>query len=245
MIPEIRIRIFRATDDPESSLKFIEGHKNILENHGIKKVSSATEAWLSNSSVYVIVMESLDKKKLHGGARIHVADGKTPLPIEEALQPIDPRISNVVKEYAKNKTAEFCGLWKTTEVGTLGVDTFYLIKAALVATEQLGLSSLFFLCSPLTLRLTKWIGCRVLTEIGNQGQFQYPTVNLTATAVVWEDIHTFEKCIDARRWSVEAEKQKILDLRKNPKKTVEEKLFSNQEIIVIHYDLEVRSKPSS
>ena len=82
MVTEIRIRAFRATDDYETCLKFYEGHKKVLENHGITKVTSSSHDWAFRNSVFVIVVESLDKSKLYGGARIHCADGINSLPIE-------------------------------------------------------------------------------------------------------------------------------------------------------------------
>ncbi len=81
---EILIRAFRATDDLETCQKFIDGHKNVLEHHGIIKVTSSNNEWAHNPAVFVIVVESVDGKKLYGGARVHAANGITKLPIEDA-----------------------------------------------------------------------------------------------------------------------------------------------------------------
>src|SRR3954467_15450120 len=109
MKTEISIRAFRATDDPETCEKFIEGHRKVLEHHGIAKVTSSNEEWAESSSVFVVVVEDLERKKLYGGARVHAADGRILLPIEEATKEFDERIMDYVRHYARNGTGELCG----------------------------------------------------------------------------------------------------------------------------------------
>ncbi len=89
---DIRIRAFRATDDPETCLKFIEGHRRVLSIYGLEKVTTNTDAWMYNPAIFVIVVESLDGQKLYGGARVQAADGIMPLPIEEATGEMDPKV---------------------------------------------------------------------------------------------------------------------------------------------------------
>src|ERR1700745_3592912 len=115
METEIRIRAFRAVDDSETCLKYILGHQKVLENHGIYNVTSSVVEWMYNAAVFVIVVESLDRTKLCGGARLHAADGKIPLPIEVATGEMDPRVYDYIRFYAKNGTGELCGLWNSIE----------------------------------------------------------------------------------------------------------------------------------
>ncbi|HRI21071.1 MAG TPA: hypothetical protein PLA68_08950, partial [Panacibacter sp.] len=117
---EIRIRAFRATDDYETCCKFYDGHKKVLENHGIYKVTSSTDEWMGSSSVFVVVVETMDGKRLYGGARVHASDGILPLPIEQATAEMDANILDYVKYYSLNGTGELCGLWNSVEVAGLG-----------------------------------------------------------------------------------------------------------------------------
>lgn len=187
METEIIIRAFRATDDKETCIKFIDGHRKVLENHGINKVTSSNDDWMYSKSVFVIVVETMDREKLYGGARIHAVDGIHPLPIEDATIGMDPKIYNVVRNFAVNGTGELCGLWNSMEVAGYGIGSLFPIRAALVILEQIGLQSVFFLCSPLTVRFNKWVGSRILTELGNNGTFYYPKLDLLATAVILEN----------------------------------------------------------
>src|SRR5476649_1860458 len=111
-VKEIRIRVFRAPDDPATCLKFIEGHRKVLSIYGIENITTNTEDWMFRHSIFVIVVESLEGK-LYGGARIQVADGLHPLPIEEATGKMDPRIYEIVRELARAGAAKLSGLWKT------------------------------------------------------------------------------------------------------------------------------------
>ncbi len=139
MLTSLRIRAFRANDDPATCAKFIEGHSKVLENHGIGKVTSSKDTWAESPSVFVIVVESLDGERLYGGARVHAADGKLQLPIEEATEYMDPNIYEIVKHNAKNGTGELCGLWNSKEVAGLGVGSLFPSRAAVVIANQIVL----------------------------------------------------------------------------------------------------------
>ena len=44
---------FKAVDDRERCLKFVEGHRQVLESIGVKKVTSANDKWMENPDVRV------------------------------------------------------------------------------------------------------------------------------------------------------------------------------------------------
>ncbi|QEC67027.1 hypothetical protein FRZ67_06855 [Panacibacter ginsenosidivorans] len=231
METELRIRAFRATDDFETCLKFYEGHKKVLENHGIYKVTSSTAEWIQSSSVFLIVVETLDGSKLYGGARIHAADGSMLLPIEQATSKLDPTILDYVRYYSMNGTGELCGLWNSVEVAGLGIGSLFPSRAAVVIAEQIGMSSLFSLCSPATVRFNQWIGSRVFTEVGNNGTFYYPKLDLLATAVFLDDVGELSKAHPRER-------QKMLYLRQNPASSMAETSPFKKNISVnVHYNL--------
>src|SRR6476469_3520280 len=97
--PVVRLRAFRAIDDPAACELFVEGHANVLTSIGVTKVTSSKNEWIHNPAAFVIIVESLDKKRIYGGVRIHVAGGSQPLPIEEATGALDPAIYNLVYQY--------------------------------------------------------------------------------------------------------------------------------------------------
>lgn len=232
MVTNICIRAFRAIDDYETCEKFYEGHRKVLENHGIAMVTTNNISWAHNPSVYVIVVESVEDQRLLGGARIHIADGVEQLPIEEATAPLDPKIREVVKTYAKSGAGELGGLWNSREVAGYGIGSLFSLRAAICICDQINISSLFFLCSPLTVRFNKWVGSRIITEIGNHGMFYYPKLDLLATAVVLEDAVNLPGAHPR-------EKEKIMEMQKKLNFESEEKSPFKKVTLKVIYKLEL------
>ncbi len=237
-INSIKIRAFRATDDPVSCDKFIEGHAHVLEVAGVKKVTSANHDWKYNPASFVIIVENEAGDRVLGGARLQCADGAHPLPIEIATSEFDQRIFDVVKHYSQNGTAELCGLWNSREVAGLGIGAFFSTRVGVVIAEQVGVESIFALCAPYTVKFAEKVGCRVLKSIGNNGTFYYPKLDLLATIVLLEDALTITQA-DA------AEQERIFNIRKNLKQVYTERSPIRDMEVNIHYDLEIKNiKPN-
>lgn len=227
---EIRIRAFRAIDDPATCQKFIEGHRRVLSIYGIENITSNTDDWVYRPSIYVIVVETIDGSKLYGGARIQIADGIHPLPIEEATGKMDPKIYEIVRKHAQKGAAELSGLWNSKEVAGFGIGSLFPSRVAVALATQIGINTFFSLCSPTTVRFKDWMGGRILEEVGNQGTFFYPKIDLLATAIYSDDMENLS--ITHPR-----EREKIMFLRNNPMHIANEvSPFKNREIR-IHYSL--------
>jgi hypothetical protein len=184
---KIVIKAFRAPDDKAACHKFVDGHMKVLKIYGITMITSANIEWFDDPDTYVILVESEDGEKVYGGARVQIAGGKYRLPIEKAVMTMDNHVSEVVNEYAKYGTAEFCGLWNSREVAGLGIGSMYLGRAAVAITRQLKLTTLFGLAAPATVKNSMRVGFEVATFLGNNGTFYYPKEDLIATAVIIND----------------------------------------------------------
>ena len=231
---DIRIRAFRATDDKETCLKFLQGHKKVLAIFGIENITTNVDSWILNPSIFVIVVEPMNGEKLYGGVRLQCVDGVTPLPIEDAVGKMDPKIHKVVRESGMTGAAEVSGLWNSKEVAGLGIGSFVPTRCTMVIAEQLGINNFFGLCAPATVRFNQWLGSDILTEVGNNGTFYYPKLDLLATAVIHRDLPNLEN-------AHLREKEKILALRKNLQCIVNEKSIFKNVHINIHYDLQISS----
>lgn len=234
MITEVRIRAFRALDDPEACLRFIEGHKKVLGNHGIDKVTSSNDTWASHRSVFVVVVESADGSRMFGGARVHAADGMNSLPIEGAVGPLDKAIYEMVRINSANGTGELCGLWNSIEVAGQGIGAIFASRAALAIATQIGLTTIFSLCSPVTVKFSEWQGGKVIKDIGNSGTFYYPKLDLLATAVFVKDMINMPD-------TAPMERERIMDLRANPRQVTSETypFRKGTSSILIDYDMVV------
>lgn len=209
----IIIRAFRAPESPQTCEKFIEGHRRLLELHyGIIKVTSAQNEWVHHKNTIVIVAENEDGSKVYGGARIQIADGEVPLPIETAIGKFDPKIHDMIIPY---KTSELCGLWNSMEVAGLGIGSVFMVRSGVAVSLLNQVDTVFMLCAPVTVKMGKRVGGDLETSLGDKGYFIYPKEDLIATVLTIKDTKTLSTAL-------ETEREKIFTLAKNPNMQITE-----------------------
>lgn len=228
--PVVRLRAFRAIDDPKACELFLEGHRHVLTSIGVEKVTSSKDEWTENPAAFVLIVESLDGKKVFGGARVHVAGGTEPLPIEQATGELDSSIFDLVWDFAQFGTGEICGLWNSREIAGYGIGSIFLTRAAVAVSTQIGLQSLFALCAPYTVKMAESVGYEIETGVGNEGTFYYPKLDLLATTMILKDVATLSKAQDEDR-------NAIMKLRENLNLVRIEELRRKQ--IEIHYEIRI------
>jgi hypothetical protein len=228
--PEVRLRAFRAIDEPDTCARFIEGHTHVLTSIGVTKVSYSKNEWVKNPAVFVMVVESLDSARVYGGARVHVAGGTEPLPIEQATAAMDSGVFELVWNYARRGTGELCGLWNSREIAGYGVGSIFLIRAAVAISYQIGIQSLFALCAPYTVKPVAAVGMQLESSIGQKGTFYYPKLDLIATTMLLKDVPELSVAL-------EEEKNAIFKIRENLNCIRVEELRGKQ--ITIHYEIKI------
>jgi len=226
----VRLRVFRAIDDPEACAHFVEGHTNVLTSIGVHKVTSSKNEWTDNPAAFVIIVESLDGKKVFGGARVHVAGGSQPLPIEQATGKMDASIFDLVWDFAQHGTGEICGLWNSREIAGYGIGSIFLTRTAVAISTQIGLTSLFALCAPYTVKMAESVGYQIEKSIGNEGTFYYPKLDLLATTMIHKDVNSLSGATDPERLA-------ILKLRGTLNQVRTEELRGKS--IEIHYETQI------
>lgn len=228
--PEVRLRAFRAIDDPQTCELFIQGHSHVLTSIGVTKVTSSKNEWTKNPASFVMIVESLDGRRVYGGARVHVAGGSEPLPIEQATGALDASIFDLVWNYAQYGTGELCGLWNSREIAGYGIGSIFLIRTAVAISFQLGIQSLFALCAPYTIKPGECVGMEIETTIGNQGTFYYPKLDLLATTMILKDVPELSKAHDEDR-------KAILKIREDLNIIRVEEL--RKKMITIQYEIQI------
>lgn len=202
----IKIRAFRAIDDQEACMKFIEGHRRLLEIHfGVAKVTSSSQDWVKSENTIVIIVEDETGEKVYGGARVQMVDGKIQLPIEHALGHYDPRIF----DFVKTGCAEICGMWNSMEVAGMGIGSLILCRVCVSIVNQLPIEKIYVLCAPVTTRMGKRVGAVVEESLGDKGIFFYPKDDFVATAMAILDV-------DVLAHAEEKERENIFELRETP-----------------------------
>ena len=228
--PVVRLRAFRAIDDPGTCELFVEGHKRVLTSIGVDKVTSSNNEWVNNPAAFVMIVESLDKQHVYGGARIHVSGGSEPLPIEQATGALDNSIYGLVWNYAQEGTGEGCGLWNSREIAGYGIGSIFLTRVGVAMSAQIGLSSLFGLCAPYTVKMAQSVGYEIEESIGNKGTFYYPKLDLVATVLILRDLKDLSTADEENR-------KAIFTLRENLQGVRIEELRNKK--IEIHYDIKI------
>lgn len=225
----LKLRIFRAIDDLESCKLFAFGHAKVLLDYGVTKVTSSSHDWFYNPSVYVCIAELTDTNEVVGGIRIHIADGKTKLPMEDAVSIVDQRVYELVGKHTTEGTAELCGLWNSKTTAGWGIGSYILMRAGISLIPKLKLNSLFALCAPHTLKISVEKGFEVETSIGNQGTFIYPKLDLIATSIIIKDPQQLPLALPQER-------DLIFELREKP--ILIRREISSKKDIETHYNLD-------
>ncbi len=226
----ITIRAFRAIDDYDACEKFMLGHRKVLENIGVTKLTSSKDEWMVNPAVFVTIVEDVEQSKVYGGARVNVAGGTQPLPIEEATGYLDDKIYSIIKDHAVTGTGEICGLWNSREVAGMGIGSVFLTRACTAICKLIGLQTLFGLAAPYTVKMAQDVGYELLDTIGNNGTFYYPKLDLIATALVLNDVKTLSLAENFER-------DRIFSLRENPNQLTAEVLRKKE--LEIQYQLQI------
>jgi len=199
----ITVRAFRAPDDPEACLRFYNGHLRLLEIYfGIAKITSGNADWMQHENSIVIIVEDESRTKTYGGARVQLADGVIPLPIETAIGKYDSKIYDMVKP----GSAEICAMWNSKEVAGMGIGSQVLARAGVVLAAQLPIDNFHVLCAPITTRIGKRVGFMIDESLGDKGTFFYPKDDFVATAMVINDVNSLE-------YADPKERELIYDLR--------------------------------
>lgn len=202
-------RAFCAKDEPESCRKFIDGHRRVLEAYGITMITSNNALWFDHANTFVILAEASDDGRALGGVRVQIADDKLPLPIVHAVGQVDQKIHDVIYRHKGRKIAEACGLWNAREVAGYGY-SFFLLRAAIALSYRVGVDTLFALAAPVTVEMCLQAGFTIEKYLGNEGFFNYPKLDLVATAMSINDLENLTHATPTDR-------ENIFKVMHNPK----------------------------
>ena len=223
--------MLRAVDNEGICQKYIQGHVHVLKVYGITQITSANIDWILNPHAYVVVAEDPDSKEVLAGARLHVADGKHALPIEDAIGHKDPNVYPYIEKLRQEGgVGEFCGLWNSRKISGYGIGSMFLGIASVAIAEQLGIQYLTGLCAPITKHRSFKLGFEQEKSLGDNGEFIYPKEDLVATALIIRDVHELDH-------AAQEEREKMLSLRRNWKQDTVEKTRRGEVRAI--YDLEI------
>lgn len=226
---KIKIKVFRAVDEPDLCQQYLVGHREVLEVYGISKITSNNDDWMLNPKVYVITAESTTDQELLCGIRVIKAGGTQSLPVESAIGKMDPYIYELVKAHEINGAGELCGLWNSRKVAGKGL-SFLLTRMGISILNQLGINTMFGICAELTLPMFKGVGFEIEESLGNKGTFYYPRADLLAYALIIKNTIDLDQADPIER-------EKIFNLRNILHQKILEKGPKGE--LYIEYDLSI------
>lgn len=223
---KIILKAFRAIDEPSLCELFLEGHGNVLKDYGVTNITSNTQKWMFNPSVYVVVAMDETSTQVLGGIRIHLADGIEMLPVEKAIGKIDPNIHIIVSSYQDEGVGELCALWNAKQIAGLGI-SMLLTYAGISMTNQMSCKTLMGIGSDHTMEMFAKVGFTVDRSLGKNGDFVYPNENYIARVLGILNSKDLSTAEDYSR-------EKMLNLRNHPMQECVEKTPKNSSIDVIY-----------
>jgi hypothetical protein len=116
------------------------------------------------------------------------------------------------------------------EVANMGFAVVYIIRSAVAVFTQLGLRTMWALCSPYSARIASKFGFEIYKKVGENGLFWYPTEKMVATTTLLMDATTLNKA-DL------FERERILDLRQDLNQIRTEEHRNHK--VEIEYQLEI------
>ena len=226
---KLSFRSFRAVDEPDTCKQYVEAHVRQLTEYGITKITSNNNEWMNNPDVYGVVAELQSTKQMVGGIRLQIANGKQPLPVEEAIGHLDPKIHDIVAERMSTGIGELCGLWISKNVAGKGV-SMLLTRAGISINNQLRCEILLGICAQYTLKMFNDVGFVIDRSLGNKGDFVYPNENYIAWVLGILNATTLETASEYNR-------KMILDLREKPIQKRIEKGNEGEGTVEVSYNL--------
>jgi hypothetical protein len=223
------IRVFRAIDDEQSCIRYLEGHRKVLIEHGFSHFKTNTQDWFYNPYIYVLIAEDCATGDCVGGVRLEIADDSYELPAQKALKKIDPRIVDYISLHQKDGLAEGCGLWNSRSAAGKKISVL-LVRAATAVSTQLKITKLIAFLATYTSYIIYRMGFISETSLGNEGIFNYPTDQFIAKVYLNDHIFDLKNASDR-------DKEIMLILRENPIITLDE--METNAPIRVHYNLKL------
>jgi hypothetical protein len=224
---EVTITGFWAADNKRLCIEFSEGHESVLGDYGYEHLKSNNRHWHSGKDTYV-VLAKIGSIPV-GGLRFQLKKNNILLPLEKAILPMDEKITEYMANIDKLNPFEICGLWNSKLVGGKKL-SYFLSRLGLVLAPSFNWKVSLCFMATYTFRIPRRLGYNLVTDIGAEGYFDYPTKEYQAGVWIHKNIIDLGNCVDS-------EKERILSLRENRFQSFKEK--NTGEGLLIKYNLHV------
>lgn len=218
---------YSAPDRADLNDEFVRQHELVLTEVGIPLVIKSDTRWTRDPQCYVIVAIH-PTLGMVGGIRLqmdHGVEGR--LPMLAAIGGREPRIASVLERLRADGNGEVCGLWSASRYANKGV-TVLLSKAVTAIAPQVGARRMVCFVGSHTRRHPERNGFVAMNEVGELGEFDYPTPEFRSIAMLNPDTILLPNTTMEQR-------QSIYSLRLRPDQVRSEN--PGRAMIEVHYKL--------
>lgn len=205
---------------------YVHGHAQVLRDFGIEVLDSYGEDWGQNPNVRLIIATDTNGQAV-GGIKLHKVHGDFLLPVQIAIGEDSPLLNELIETDAPKGVGEICGLWISNSFSRRGL-AYYLTRVAIAICKTEETRVIYGISSPFTLNMFQSLGYEVIRELGEKGNYHYPTADFISTAVSIRDTFGLPTAESTHR-------DRILSLRQSPIQSAQE-LHGGVETL-IHYNL--------
>ncbi|MBK9273283.1 MAG: hypothetical protein IPM49_01925 [Flavobacteriales bacterium] len=186
MNDQLDLIAYSAPDRPDLNDEFIRQHELVLTEVGIPLVIKSDTRWTRDPQCYVIVAVH-PTLGMVGGIRLQMDHGEEGrLPMMAAIAGREPRIVTVLERLRAEGNGEVCGLWSASRYANKGV-TVLLSKAVTAIAPQVGARRMVCFVGNHTRRHPERNGFIAMAEVGELGEFDYPTPEFRSIAMLNPD----------------------------------------------------------
>lgn len=223
---KITIRAFRAVDEPMTCRAYATEHAKVLADIGVSSVVKYDEGWMTDADtiVFAAMHEELG---MVGGIRLQKARLEVPMPMELALDTIEPALDSVLAPLRAQGNAELGALWNAHRFAGRGIP-FLLITAAVATASQAGLNHMVCFVAEYIAPYCAAVGFRNVPSVGSAGEFDYPIEGIKSHVMAIPDVKSVVLADATTR-------HRILSLRMRPRQQHRETPKKNR--IDVQYDL--------
>jgi hypothetical protein len=223
---KITIRAFRAPEDAQRCRTFMIEHENVLKDLGVASVVKYDETWMSDPDTIVFVAEH-ESLGMVAGIRLQRAKTGTQLPMERALNRIEPGLIDHLDTLAKHGNAELGALWNAHRFAGNGLPHL-LIAAAVSTANQANLTSVVCFVAEYIAPYCSMTGFQAIEQFGNKGCYNYPLPEMRSYVMVVPDTRSLSHANPIER-------HRALSLRLRPNQVRSEQPKRNE--LEVTYDL--------
>lgn len=218
---------FWARDNKFLCEEFSVGHENVLKEYGYEHLKTNNRNWHSDKDTYVVIAKM--GKTAVGGLRFKIKRKDILLPMEQVILPLDKRFADYMLAVSGEGAFEICGLWNSKLVGGMKL-SYFLSRLGVVMAPVFDWKVSMCFMATYTFRIPRRLGYDLVTSIGQDGYFNYPTEEYQAGVWAHSNIIHLGNCVDS-------EKERVLSLRDNRFQTFREENTGNG--LLIEYNLYV------